>query len=972
MKTYLFDLDYTRSGILLLFIVPAFINILIALYVHIAFNKRRTDQFFMFFVLSLGIWQLLNGFVHLAKNKESAMEWYGLSGLPMICVVVSGVLFMLWFTRWHKKISPKIRFSIITIPAIVVSFLIFLHTDSYTIVKSPHWHWIVNPDNTFTTHVVYIWFMIMGLCIMFIPLTFYYAGKGDAIQKKQSLLLALGFGIPLITGGISEAFLPLVFSVDDIPLTNPMLTFFSITAFCVIRKYRLFDYSPRHQWESIIESMNEGLLIVNNRDEIMYANKTFCRLFEYEFEEIKGKMAKELFLDEDSQKKMIENINEQRKQKMSSQYEIQLKAKSGKKIWTIMSGAPYLDGKGNVIGSIGIQTNIDQLKEKQSRLKHAIESGRMVTVDTDIITQTVTFSENVREILGIKECVNHISDLINLIHSGDREMVIDTFTQIIEAKKNTYVEFRIVRPDTGEIVWLERRSELVLDSNNKVTGTTGLLIDVTQKRESELQSIGLSKELQDYKYALDESSIVAVTDHLGKITYVNDNFCNISKYNRSELIGFDHRIINSSYHSKDFFRSLWLTISGGRVWRGEICNKAKDGSIYWVDTTIIPFINGNKKPYQYVAVRTDITNRKIFEEKLEKTKTGLEISEAKHKEAQAIAHFGNWELDFSTGVAIWSEEACRIYGLDPLNNVQSYKTWLSFIHPEDLDFVMDENKKAEASLQKSSIKHRIVWADGTVKHIHSMSQFKFDNNGKPIGIYGVAHDITEQKKAEENLIALNKELETYIYKASHDLRGPLASIIGLAKVGKKEVQDLTALRYLDMIETSTSKLDNTLSGLVKSMNIKDIRKFDEVIDFNKLIEDSTNKFRQYDGFDKLTIINQVDPKLSFASNTLILESIFQNMVENAIKFRNQLVPKSLLKINILQHNGHVHMVFEDNGIGIMKELQPKIFDMYFRATTDSRGSGLGLYLVKTGIQKLGGKIKVESEVGIGTRFFIEL
>ncbi|MFP5039595.1 ATP-binding protein [Parasediminibacterium sp. JCM 36343] len=164
-------------------------------------------------------------------------------------------------------------------------------------------------------------------------------------------------------------------------------------------------------------------------------------------------------------------------------------------------------------------------------------------------------------------------------------------------------------------------NELSFLYEEKKKKTAALIID---NKEFVSQYEKTLKEVSYYKYALDESSILAITDQKGIITHANQNFCNISKYTVAELIGKDHRIINSGYHSKQFISNLWATISQGQIWRGELKNKAKDGTIYWVDTTIVPFLNEDGKPYQYVAIRADITARKQAEEEISILNESLE------------------------------------------------------------------------------------------------------------------------------------------------------------------------------------------------------------------------------------------------------------------------------------------------------------------------------------------------------------
>lgn len=301
---------------------------------------------------------------------------------------------------------------------------------------------------------------------------------------------------------------------------------------------------------------------------------------------------------------------------------------------------------------------------------------------------------------------------------------------------------------------------------------------IEREREQLNQTI---QEVKDYKYALDESSIVAVTDQKGIIKHVNENFCRISKYTPQELIGKDHRIINSGYHSADFIKNLWTTIASGKVWKGEIKNKAKDGTIYWVDTTIIPFLNDKNKPFQYLAIRSDITERKKSEEEVIALNEALEKKVAlRTRELQeSLEKIENFQFLFETipGMflvlypdlritAVTNEylEAAMVkredilgknlFDVFPDNPDDPNANGVSKLH-ESLKIVLKTKKSHRMDIQKYDIKNEAGIFEE--RYWSPINKPVLDANGTIIYLAHGVMDVTKQLKDQQKIISISEE-----------------------------------------------------------------------------------------------------------------------------------------------------------------------------------------------------------------------
>jgi PAS domain S-box-containing protein len=389
-----------------------------------------------------------------------------------------------------------------------------------------------------------------------------------------------------------------------------------------------------------------------------------------------------------------------------------------------------------------------QLRDRTQQLQTALDFNQqifntaqegIIVWDCDLRYQVWnSFMETLSGLSAAAVIGQHCLDVFPFLQ---RNGVYDLLQQALagETVYATDVPFDI--PETGQTGWSMECFTPMRDASGRVTGVLGTVHNVSDRKRAELEQQQLMKLLTDMKFALDQAAIVATTDAQGRIIDVNDRFCAISQYSRAELIGQTHQLINSGYHPPHFFQTLWQTISQGHVWKGEIKNRAKDGSEYWVDTVIVPFLDGRGVPYQYMALRFDVTERKQAE-------AALRRGEARLAEAQRIAQLGSWEFDLATQTITWSEEMFRIFGRDPALGEPTYAAFQQAVHPDDRPRLLPAVNRAIAEQLPYSVEHRIINPDGSLHYLISKGEAVLDQHGHVIKLVGTSLNITSTKLAE--------------------------------------------------------------------------------------------------------------------------------------------------------------------------------------------------------------------------------
>jgi len=704
--------------------------------------------------------------------------------------------------------------------------------------------------------------------------------------------------------------------------------------------------------------------------------------------------------------------------------EIKNRAKDGSIYWVDTTIVPFMSADGKPQQYVAIRADITERKQAEHTLRENLVASDQAR--KELADQKFALDQHaIVAVTDVQGTITYVNDKFCAISKYSKDELIGQNHRILNSGYHPKEFFQQMyhtiargqvwhgeiknRAKDGSIYWVDTTIVPTLSKEGKPRQYVAIRADITERKRAEdavKESLATSeaalKELADQKFALDQHAIVAVTDVQGTITYVNDKFCAISKYSKDELIGQNHRILNSRHHSKGFFQQMYHTIANGKVWHGEIKNRAKDGSIYWVDTTIVPFM-ADGKPRQYVAIRADVTERKQAGEAL--VEQALELSRSQQAlEGQTLMlrsvldsmAEGLVAADEQGKFLIWNRAAERIVGYGPADlPAQEWSAHYGNYLPDGVTAFPTEQLplvraiRGEASTAEIFLRNpkvaRGAWIEASGGPLR-------DKDGAVRGGVVAFRDITQRKadereiqklndELEERVIqrtaaleATNKELEAFTYSVSHDLRAPLRHISGFTRILVEEFGPSLpegAQHHLQRIEHGAQRMGLLVDELLNLTRVGRQALSVQVTGLGSIVKDVLSLLEpEAEGRNlewKIADLPFVecDPNL--------IRQVFQNLISNALKYSRPRSP-AVIEIGQTEKDGQQVIFVRDNGVGFSMKYADKLFGVFQRLhrPEDFEGTGVGLATAHRIIQKHGGRIWAEAELDKGATFYFTL
>jgi PAS domain S-box-containing protein len=561
-------------------------------------------------------------------------------------------------------------------------------------------------------------------------------------------------------------------------------------------------------------------------------------------------------------------------------------------------------------------------------------------------------SEACETILGIKaeDVLKDYSTLDNILHEQDLPTLKASATESRQRGGEWHWQGRV--RVNGQIRWVEFRSNHTVEKDGSII-RRGIIQDVTKLHES------IQGGEVRYQSLVDKLPIGIVIHKNGKLVYANAYAYTLFGVKDKTLVGTSILDFVHPDYRKAIFERMHEVANGNSVPMMEQKYLRADGKVIDVEAMAIPYIFEGEPSVQ-VIIR-DITDKKQAEARIKKNETLF------------TQLFQNVPL-----AVVMLDENGKVFQVN-----QGFEKMFGYnkteVRGRNLnDFIVPEELRNEGIDLNNLITSNQVVSIETIRRHRSGALVNVILCGVPvmlenqtIGIYGVYVDITDRKRVEEELKIRNTELDNFVYKVSHDLRAPLSSILGLVNLSRLPGNTDNPQDYIDIIGEKVQALDHFIGDVLShSKNLK-IEVAISKVDLTQIIEQTFTELSYLEGANEIQRTVKVEG-IDFYSDFWRISEIFRNLISNAIKYRQLYNKKPEIHIKVHVDHLRADISFADNGIGISEENLARIFEMFYRATEQSDGSGIGLYIVKNAVDKLGGQINVSSKLGQGTRFNILL
>ncbi|MCF6359574.1 MAG: PAS domain S-box protein [Cyclobacteriaceae bacterium] len=596
-------------------------------------------------------------------------------------------------------------------------------------------------------------------------------------------------------------------------------------------------------------------------------------------------------------------------------------------------------------------------KLSQERLELALEGGELGIWDWDLENNSMVYNRQWAKILGYELDEIDMFSWTGLVHSDDLDWVEEKLNKHIANKTDSYFAEYRVKSKTGEWKWILDRGKVVeFTRDGKAKRIAGTHLDITSKKQSE---VVLKASEERYRNLIDNLPIGVAIVQEDEIIFANRELYTIVKAEKeSELIGLQASkcFLNpDGYHNK----VNQILRSGKSEPSDEVRIKDLKGNSRCVEITSIPVTHNGKPAVQ--SIIKDIQLRKDIEGQTQKAEKLL-------SQLFENAPMGIVMLGFDDEILKINKGFEQMFGYTSEESVGRYIN----------DIIVPDNLAQEGfELSKDSVKGKITYTETQRVSksnellpvmIHTLPVI---HEGQRLGVYGIYIDLRKRIRVEEELKIRNLELDNFVYKVSHDLRSPLASILGLINLVKLEGDFQDSFEYLKLMENQVHKLDHFIHDVLShSKNLK-MSIVASPIDFKDVVDKCISDLSYLDGFEdvrkKVTVKGG-----GFLSDKWRINEMFRNLLANSIKYKDRSKDDNKLNVFVDSSPNGCKIIISDNGIGIVKESVSRVFEMFYRATDTSKGSGIGLYIVKNATEKLGGTIALESKFGVGTTFTIEL